>query len=72
MMSFCGNETILYVQGMSCGHCKMAIEKELRKINKVQNVDVNIEEGIIKIQHGLGVKIEDLKKAVNHAGYEVI
>ncbi|HOC08678.1 MAG: heavy-metal-associated domain-containing protein [Clostridiales bacterium] len=61
----------LNVEGMSCNHCVMAIKKTVGAIQGVENVDVNLEGGTVSVQHGDGVNMEQLKEAIQGAGYEV-
>ncbi len=61
----------LNVEGMSCNHCVMAIKKTVGAIQGVGNVDVNLEQGTVLVQHGDGVNMEQLKEAIQGAGYDV-
>ena len=36
--------TIIKINGMSCGHCSMAVKKALGQIEGVETVEVNLEE----------------------------
>jgi copper chaperone CopZ len=49
----------------------MAIKKTVGAIQGVENVDVNLEGGTVSVQHGDGVNMEQLKEAIQGAGYEV-
>ena len=35
--------TIINITGMSCNHCKMAVEKALKAVPGVKEVEVNLE-----------------------------
>ncbi len=61
----------LNVEGMSCNHCVMAIKKTVSAIQGVESVDVNLEGGTVLVQHGEGVNMEQLKEAIQGAGYDV-
>jgi len=61
----------LNVEGMSCNHCVMAIKKTVGAIQGVESVDVNLEGGTVVAQHGDGVNMEQLKEAIQGAGYDV-
>lgn len=58
---------IIKIDGMSCGHCVMAVKKELSKLDlkvkdvKIGSADLEYDEN--KVSH------EDIKKAVEEAGY---
>ena len=58
------------IEGMSCGHCIIAVEKELNKLNigkkKVKIGKAKVEFDITKASE------EDIKNAIKNAGYTVI
>lgn len=57
------------IDGMSCQHCVMAVNKELSKIN-LESFDVKI--GLAKVTYDEAkIKIEDIEKAIEEAGYTV-
>ena len=57
------------IEGMSCGHCVMAVEKELNKLD-IENMKVEI--GSAKIEFDPDkVSEEDIKNAIREAGYKV-
>ncbi|WP_425446264.1 heavy-metal-associated domain-containing protein [Dethiothermospora halolimnae] len=62
---------ILFIEGMSCQHCVMAVKGELQEIDGVSTVDVDLESKTATLQVD-GVSDDILKKAVEEAGYKVI
>lgn len=57
---------------MSCGHCKAAVEKALKKISGVQEAVVNLEAKNVKVAYdGAVVSVEAMKEAISDAGYQV-
>lgn len=61
----------LKVKGMSCGHCKMAVEKALIAVEGVESASVDLEEGKAYIEYDPSkTSVESMKKAVVDAGYE--
>jgi copper chaperone len=58
----------LNVSGMTCGHCKAAVENALKKVDGVQGVQVNLEVGKAQVQ-GQGLNLEALVAAVTEEGY---
>jgi copper chaperone len=65
-------EATFHVPEMSCGHCKTAIEGELNKLSGVEYSNANLEEGTVKVSYEEArVSEEQLKGAVEHAGYAV-
>ncbi len=61
----------LNVEGMSCNHCVMAIKKTVGAIQGVENIDIDLKVGTVSVQHGDGVNLEQLKEAIQGAGYDV-
>ncbi len=60
----------LKIEGMSCGHCVMAVKKELSKLQDVKVEDVQI--GGAKVQYDENkVSEKDLENAVEEAGYKI-
>ncbi|WP_095975376.1 cation transporter [Staphylococcus aureus] len=45
------SQEILNVEGMSCGHCKSAVESALNNIDGVTSADVNLENGQVSVQY---------------------
>ncbi|CCQ98057.1 copper insertion chaperone and transporter component [[Clostridium] ultunense Esp] len=62
---------ILLVEGMSCNHCVMAVTNALKELKGVSNVDVNLESKKVEVI-GDNLTEENLKKAVEEAGYDVV
>ena len=62
----------LRVGGMSCGHCKAAVEKALKAVDGVENAVVDLENKTAEVSLSKEVSDEVLKKAVTDAGYEVV
>jgi copper chaperone len=65
-------EKTLNVKGMSCGHCKAAVEGELNKLAGVESSNADVEKGIVEVSYDeAAVTTEDLKGAIEEAGYTV-
>jgi copper chaperone CopZ len=62
--------TLTYsVPGISCGHCKNAIEAEVREVTGVDSAIVDIDARVVVVE---GSAAEDaVRAAVIEAGYEV-
>lgn len=63
---------VLIVEGMSCGHCKAAVEKALKSVEGVENAVVNLEQKLADVELAKEVSNEILTNAVVDAGYEVV
>jgi copper chaperone len=58
----------LNVTGMTCGHCKAAVEGALKQISGVSAVAVNLEQGQALVE-GEGLDANQLIAAVIEEGY---
>ncbi|QIB27766.1 heavy-metal-associated domain-containing protein [Caloranaerobacter azorensis] len=63
---------VLFIEGMSCNHCIMAVKKALSEVEGVTSVDVDLEskKAVVEFSKEVGENI--LKDAVIKAGYEVV
>jgi copper chaperone len=65
-------EKTLRVPDMHCGHCKAAVEGELRKLSGVQIANADLEKGTVEVSYDEStVSTGDLKEAIEEAGYTV-
>lgn len=62
----------ILVEGMSCGHCVNHVKEALNELNGVTSVDVNLDAKTAIIDTSIEVKDEDIKFAIDDAGYEVV
>jgi len=62
------SQIVLNVTGMTCGHCRSAVEFAIRDVAGVDTVHVDLSAGVAKVTGT--VKPLILIKAVNDAGYE--
>ena len=63
----------LKVEGMSCGHCKAAVEKALKGIAGVQGAEVDLDAKVVKVSYDADkTGKNDLAKAITDAGYDVV
>ena len=58
------------VTGMTCGHCKQAVEQEVAGVEGVGAVDADLETGRVTVE---GNDLDDaaVRAAIHEAGYEV-
>lgn len=62
----------LPVEGMTCNHCKAAVEKSLLKVNGVSGAEVDLAGKKASIAYDADVATRDqLVKAVEDAGFSV-
>nr|WP_312576549.1 heavy metal translocating P-type ATPase [Sedimentibacter sp.] len=62
----------LKVEGMSCGHCKAAVEKALKGIDGVDNAVVDLNSKTAEVTLNKDINNDVLSNAVTEAGYEVV
>ncbi len=64
--------TVLNIEGMSCGHCVKHVATALEELSGVENVTVSLEEKTATVAHTDAVTLEQMKSAVEEAGYQVV
>ena len=57
------------VVGMTCDHCARAVGKEIRRIDGVDAVDVDLVSGLVTVTSSDGVDSATVAAAVDEAGY---
>ncbi|MHB8074206.1 CopZ family metallochaperone [Desulfosporosinus fructosivorans] len=64
------SQIILKVEGMTCNHCKMRVEKALQGVSGVESVKVDLaaQEAVISGD----VERDNLVKAIQNAGYSIV
>jgi len=62
------------ILGMSCPFCAYGVEQKLKRLDGVEDLDVQLETGIatLRLADGADVSNETLVKAVKEAGFEVV
>ncbi|HJH29401.1 MAG TPA: copper chaperone [Methanosarcinaceae archaeon] len=64
------HETIK-VEGMSCGHCQMTVNKAITSVAGVSNVEVNLKDGQATVDFDESkTNTDTIKAAVVEAGYK--
>ena len=62
----------LNVQGMSCGHCVNSVEKSVGALAGVEQVKVNLADGLVDVAFDEAqVSIAHIKETIDDQGYEV-
>jgi copper chaperone len=66
-------ENTFRVEGMSCGHCKAAVEGGLTELPGVERANADVARGTVEVSYDEGtVATKDLKGAIEEAGYTVV
>lgn len=77
MSHCCGHDPVrsditLKVSGMSCDHCKKAVETSVGVLPGVTKVEAVVDQGKVNVSFDPSkVNLNDIKKAIEDAGYEV-
>lgn len=64
------SDRILKIEGMTCNHCVMNVEKAIKSVNGVEKVEISLNEKIAKINGDFD--IEEVKKNIESVGYRVV
>ncbi|MCU7557664.1 copper chaperone CopZ [Macrococcus capreoli] len=65
-------ETILKVEGMTCGHCKKSVEGAVSELEGVKSAAVDLEAANVTIVHEENVSVDTMKAAIEDQGYDVV
>lgn len=66
------NKLVLNVNGMSCNHCKMAVEKVCKAAANVIDAAVSLEDKNVTITYDGSIDKESIVKGINDEGFEVV
>ncbi|ABY44670.1 copper chaperone CopZ [Bacillus mycoides] len=62
----------LKVEGMSCGHCVNSIESNVKELNGVEQVKVQLAEGTVEVTIDSSVvTLKDIVAVIEDQGYEI-
>lgn len=65
-------ETILKVNGMTCGHCKAAVTKAVESVSDTNNIVVSLENKEVSFKHLESDTVEKVKEAIEDQGYDIL
>lgn len=68
-------QTDITVNGMTCGHCVAAVTEELKTIDGVRDVQIDLHEGgdsPVRITSEAALDRQAIADAVDEAGYELV
>lgn len=65
-------QTVIKIEGMSCGHCENHVKNEMLEIAGVTSVEVSLASGSATVEHEESVTLDALKAAVVEVGFEVV
>ncbi|NYF56645.1 heavy-metal-associated domain-containing protein [Micromonospora purpureochromogenes] len=64
--------TTYQVQGMTCGHCVNSVSTEVRAIQGVSDVQVDLASGRVTVTSESPLDTESVRAAVDEAGYDLV
>jgi copper chaperone len=59
------------VVGMTCDHCARSVGNEIRKIDGVDDVTVDLASGLVTVESAGDLAAAEVASAVAEAGYEL-
>lgn len=63
---------VLKVEGMSCGHCKSAVESSVGELDGVATVAVNLEAGDVTVEFDEAkTSVAAITETIEDQGYDV-
>ncbi|HOA14699.1 MAG TPA: cation transporter [Bacillota bacterium] len=66
------NKAVMTVNGMSCAHCVMAIERAVRALPGVASAKVDLGARTLSVEYAPSeVSLDDIRRTVVEQGYEV-
>ncbi|WP_270179813.1 copper chaperone CopZ [Alkalihalobacillus sp. CinArs1] len=65
-------QTTIKIEGMTCNHCKSAVETALTELEGVSGVEVDLKQGKADVSYDSAkVTVSDMNEAVEEQGYDV-
>ena len=65
------NETTLKVEGMTCNHCKAAVEGALTELDGVESAIVSLQDHRVAVIHNDKISKRAMIEAIEEQGYDV-
>jgi copper chaperone len=60
------------VDGMTCGHCVNAVTEEVSALPGVEDVEVDLNDGLVSVRSGQALDFSAVDAAVDEAGYKLV
>jgi copper chaperone len=65
------DKTTIPVEGMTCGHCEMAVVKAVKTLPGVKEATASRDNNHVTITHEGDLDIQAVRKAIEETGYSV-
>ncbi len=66
-------QEVLRVEGMSCNHCKQAVETAVQKLTGLTKAEVDLASKTLKVEFdGEKTSMQEVRHAVEETGFEVV
>lgn len=72
MFGFGNKKTTLTVEGMSCHHCEMTVEKALLEVAGIKTAKADHATKSVEIQYKDKLDLNSVKEKIEKAGYRLI
>ncbi len=66
------NRLTLTVEGMTCRHCEMTVEKAVKQLKNVLSAKADHQNKTLEVVYTGELNIEDVKQKVEEVGYKVL
>ena len=60
---------IFIIEGMTCNHCKMSVETNVKQLNGIESAEVNLSSKKLIVK-GKQINIDEIKNTIDKLGYE--
>jgi mercuric ion binding protein len=66
-----GTQYVVRVDGLACPYCAYGIEKKLKEIEGVENIDIDLDKGLVTVDTHEGVELTEpqLEQLFKDAGF---
>lgn len=62
----------VFIEGMSCNHCKMRVENTLKEMDGIANAVVNLENKLAEVELNSEVSNDAITEAIDDIGFDVV
>ena len=62
----------IFINGMSCNHCKMRVEKALNSLDEVTSAEVNLTEKKALVEIESELNSEKISELIDDLGFEFV